>query len=261
MKNFLKNITFLSLLVPALIGCVEDPKQFPCERGSGVVTTETRIVSGFTKIVFDVPADLYLHRDTSFALSIQAEESMMEWIETTVSGNVLEIRNERCFRGHKTIRIDLYLPEFDYLEVVGSGDVYGESTFNTTALELLIKGSGSIRLDAVADDVTLEITGSGDAEMDLVTEHLHSRITGSGDLYLSGTSTGHDIRVEGSGNVEGFDLATSETAVKISGSGNAELQVESLLKVQIAGSGDVRYKGTPLLDVNISGSGKVVNDN
>lgn len=254
-------LTLFSMVVLGLSGCFEDPKLFPCENGSGEVVTETRTVADFSKLTIDIPADIYLHRDTAFGVEIEAQTSLMEWIDTEVSGNMLEIRNDRCFRGIKTIRIDVFMPEVDYIEVVGSGDVYGQDAFSGTDLELDIMGSGSIELAASASDVTLNILGSGDAILDLVAESLSSRITGSGDLISQGELDVHDIVIEGSGAVSSFDLITNETSILISGSGDAEVYADSLLDVRINGSGDVFYKGIPVLDVSVNGSGEVVNRN
>ncbi|MDP5168833.1 MAG: DUF2807 domain-containing protein [Bacteroidia bacterium] len=261
MNSIFSKFILAAASMAMLTGCWEDPKLFPCENGSGVITTETRTLDAFTQLIVDIPADIYLHRDTAFSLDIEAQESLLEWIDTDVSGNVLEIRNDRCFRNHKTIRIDVYLPEFDYLEVVGSGDVYGVDMFTNTKLDMEIKGSGSIQLDATADQITLKITGSGDADLNLTTDYLNSKITGSGDLVTEGSATVHDARIEGSGSLEAFDLTTDETDINISGSGDAEVFVNTQLTVKIVGSGDVFYKGTPAIDVNVSGSGEVVNVN
>lgn len=261
MKFFGAKLMMISFLAVSLSGCFEDPKLFPCESGSGEVISETRTVTGFSKLTIDVPADIYLHRDTAFGVEIEAQTSLMEWIDTEVSGNMLEIRNDRCFRGVKTIRIDVYMPEVDYIEVVGSGDVYGQDAFSGTDLELDIMGSGSIELAASATDVTLNILGSGDAILDLAAESLSSRITGSGDLIAEGELDVHEIVIEGSGSVSAFDLITDETDILISGSGDAEVYADSLLNVRINGSGDVFYKGTPILDVSVNGSGEVINQN
>lgn len=262
MKACLSPLAWMAVASFALTGCWEDPKLFPCETGSGAITTESRTVSGFTRLIIDVPADVYLHRDSSFALEIKAQESLLEWIDTDVTGDLLEIRNDRCFTNTKTIRIDIYLPSIEGIEVVGSGDVYGMDAFaSATSLVLEIRGSGSIDLEAGASEVSVDITGSGDATLNLDTDLLTSKITGSGDLFLDGDATVHSIKVEGSGEVQAFDLITSETEIVISGSGDVEVYADSLLDVRIVGSGDVYYKGTPSLNVNISGSGEVINVN
>ncbi len=261
MKAYLSPLALMAVASLALTGCWEDPKLFPCETGSGAITTESRTVSGFTRIIIDVPADVYLHRDSSFSLDIKAQESLLEWIDTDVTGDLLEIRNDRCFTNTKTIRIDVYLPSIEGIEVVGSGDVYGLDAFASSKLDLEIRGSGSIELEASADEVTVTITGSGDADLSLDTDLMTSKITGSGDLLLDGDATVHSIKVEGSGEVQAFNLLTSETEIVISGSGDVEVHADSLLDVRIMGSGDVYYKGTPSLNVNISGSGEVINVN
>lgn len=261
MKTTSMRWLLLLAITPLLTACFEDPKLFPCEAGDGVKTTETRAVAGFTEMIIDIPADIYLHQDTAYFLTIEAQENLMDWINTDVSGSVLEIRNERCFRQVKTIRIDVYLPELSLLEINGSSDVYGQDAFATNQLTLAVNGSGSIDLEADADEVDLDITGSGDIRLATITDYLNSRIRGSGDVVLSGATDVFDLKIEASGSVEAFPFQTNETYIIISGSGDAEVAADSILDVTINGSGDVYYQGNPFLDVKINGSGEVINAN
>ncbi len=55
-----------------------------------------------------------------------------------------------------------------------------------------------------------------------------------------------------------FNLIAENADINISGSGNAEITANQLLKVKIAGSGNVYYKSNPVINLEVSGSGKVV---
>jgi hypothetical protein len=90
---------------------------------------------------------------------------------------------------------------------------------------------------------------------------IESTISGSGRIHLGGSAFEHRINISGSGDVRAFDLATTNTYVKISGSGNSEVWTTNYLDVIISGSGSVYYRGNPQINANISGSGGVFNAN
>ena len=241
-------------------GC-EAPLPFPCEAGEGNRVTEARSPRAFTKIILDLPGDVYVHKDTGFFLNITAQQNIIDQITTDVNGNVLEISSDNCFRSHKTIEIEVGLPDLAMLEVMGSGDFYGVDNFNSQTLELSVRGSGSIELEADAIEAFLDIQGSGDIHLITQVQDIETHVLGSGDVYLTGSANFHNVDLEASGNLNAFDFNTHQTDVRIAGSGNGEVSADSLLNVKIRGSGNVLYKGTPALNVDITGTGEVISAN
>ncbi|MEM6807322.1 MAG: DUF2807 domain-containing protein, partial [Bacteroidota bacterium] len=116
---------------------------------------------------------------------------------------------------------------------------------------------GSIDMSGSYQRVYQEINGSGDISLDIRAEEIETTIKGSGDLLMLGSAELHTIKMDGAGNLESFDLLSSTSDIRISGSGDADLNVANELSVVIKGSGDVRYKGTPTVDADITGSGKL----
>ena len=249
-----------ALLLLSLYSCDENSIH-PCERGVGAVVSEVRSVSNFSKIRLDVPGDLYIRRDSVFRLEISGQANILNEITTEVRGDLLEIDSRHCLRSHKTIRIDLSLPTTTALEVRGSGNVFGLDRFEADALNLLVKGSGSIEFEADVRRLDIDIDGSGNITLDAQAEEIETDINGSGDLFLSGSTLRHLIDINGSGDVFAFQTPTSESTIRITGSGDCEVRVSDQLNVTIRGSGNVRYKGNPSVSANITGSGRLTNDN
>jgi Putative auto-transporter adhesin, head GIN domain len=64
--------------------------------------------------------------------------------------------------------------------------------------------------------------------------------------------------ISGSGKVYASNLEADKCDVRISGSGDVEINVKSDLDANISGSGSVTYKGNPShVNSHSSGSGKV----
>ncbi|MEM7368844.1 MAG: head GIN domain-containing protein [Bacteroidota bacterium] len=258
--NHFKYSLLACLLLGALASCENTP-EFPCVKGDGARITEARTITEFSRVSLNVDADVYLHQGGTHDVSITAQENIIAEITTEVAGEVLEIHNTTCLRQEKTIRIDITLPVLAGLEVDGPGDVYGESSFTASEMEILIQGKGGIELTANADKVQLELGGSGNATLDLQTDVLISKVKGTGDLHLSGTGLYHNSTVNASGNLNAFDFISDHTDLIMKGAGDANVHADSILTVDILGTGNVFYKGRPSLNVKISGSGEVKDAN
>lgn len=139
--------------------------------------------------------------------------------------------------------IYIYVPVITRLESRGSSDVYGESNFQQQA------------------DMNIELRGSGEIDLYVDTDNINIENSGSGDVYLEGLADNVDVFLSGSGWVRTFNLPTDFADVRVSGSGSAEVTVDTDLDVIISGSGDVRYKGHPNIHSTITGSGRLVDAN
>jgi len=239
-----------------LVGCDGDGI-LPCENGDGARVTEPRTETNFDQVRLDIPGDVYITKGEDFSIDITAQGNIIDELETEVLGSTLAITNSRCLRSYKTIRIDITMPEVAALEVDGSGDIYVLDRFNGSKLDLYVKGSGSIDMVGDFQKTYLEVDGAGDISLDTQSEEIETRIKGSGDVSLTGVADMHNIEMEGSGNMEAFELISDICDIRIAGSGDADLNVSTELKVKIRGSGDVRYKGTPTVDADITGSGQL----
>jgi hypothetical protein len=83
-------------------------------------------------------------------------------------------------------------------------------------------------------------------------------IIGAADFELSGEQQDAlDIYITGAGNVEAFDMAVNDCIIRISGTGNCEVNVITSLDVVVSGVGNIWYMGSPTVTTNISGVGEV----
>jgi hypothetical protein len=126
--------------------------------------------------------------------------------------------------------------------------------------ELMVNGSGKIISEnsIAADYISLGLAGSGTMDVDLKGNTVKAEVSGSGTLTLRGYATSLDLGVSGSGNVKGYDCPVETCKARLSGSGNAELNVSSSLEAMVLGSGALKHKGnTKTLTKKVYGSGSV----
>jgi carbon monoxide dehydrogenase subunit G len=223
--------TFLSLILAL---CVSLPLL--------AQNSETRSLSGFTKLSVGVPADVRLSKGP---FKVQLEGEDLEEIETEVKGNQLVIKRKNdkwSFFGNDSDRIVIHIsmPSLEAVSLSGSGKLESNDQFSASHMKLNVSGSGRMRLPVAA-------------------EKLDAHVSGSGDIETSGTATVLNAHISGSGKVKAEALRAREVEVHISGSGSCSVHADNKLDAHISGSGNVNYTGSPAsVNARTSGSGKIV---
>jgi hypothetical protein len=189
--------------------------------GSGQVKTESRQVSGFTKIDLAGSGEVTIDQGPAESLTIEADDNVLPALTSKVSDSTLRLgtKPRTTVRTRSPIRYRVTVKDLTGVSLSGSGSV----------------------------------TAKG---MQLRT--LRADISGSGTINISGSAEKQDIQLSGSGRYEAGELTSQDVTAEISGSGEVVVSVSRTLKVDISGSGRVTYSGDPTLDQDISGSGKLI---
>ena len=207
--------------------------------GSGVVTEESRQVGSFSEFELAGIGNVYVEFGDETALVIEAEENLIEHIETNTFGQKLTIRMDDSYSYDPTEKINYYLTvvELDGVSISGLGSVYLPEV-ETGRFELEISGAGDVNIDALyADRLNAELSGLGDVDI------------------LDGEVDFQDVSISGSGAYSAENLACREARVRVSGLGSAVVNVSEYLEAEITGAGDIMYSGSPEVSAEISGLG------
>ena len=192
----------------------------------------------------------------------------------TASGDkTTETRSLRSFTGVKSSGANdvhiTYGTEFK-VTIKGSDNLipYFETEVIGSTLHL-----GYERINVRRDDIEVFVTlpeiqyvsVSGSGSVDIygdfpAVDFFDLSISGSGEVEVEDALEADEtvIRISGSGEADLEKLTTNYADVNISGSGDARLRVQETLKARISGSGKIYYKGNPQVDSQISGSGRVI---
>lgn len=206
------------------------------------IEKETRDLKGFTRISFGVSGNLYITFGPEFNVVLEGEKSLLDDIETEISGGKLVIKKDN-WRMNMNDKVNIYItmPELTSLGVSGSGKAEIKDAVKAQNLNLSVSGSGKLMTASVnAADLTCSISGSGNI-----------LISGDGNVSKA------DISISGSGNYTGEPLKIGSVEISISGSGNCHCNVTESLSASVSGSGNVTYLGNPKIDARVSGSGHV----
>lgn len=235
----IKQLTFFAVLLFAATGCIDD---FTI-RGNGIAATQGRLVPVFDKVKSSGDFQVHITKGNELEVVINAEENLLPYIETSVSGNTLliDIPGLHNVRNRLPMNVYITVPTLAGVKQSGSGNITTDY-FSTDKMELFISGSGSIStaVDANIVDAT---------------------ISGSGWMKIAGDSNQSNLSISGSGNIDSYNLMVNYCNTNISGSGNVHVYALKSIYARISGSGNVFYTGTPIIETSISGSGKIIRKN
>ena len=79
---------------------------------------------------------------------------------------------------------DVAMPQLDKIIIRGSGDVIGSGVIKGKTLDIVVLGSGDIRLDVDYDTINIKMIGSGDVTLKGQCKMINATLTGSGDLRI-----------------------------------------------------------------------------
>jgi hypothetical protein len=234
------------------------------------VQTETRPVSGFSKLRIQGYGEVILTQGEQESLTIQADKYILQRIRSIVRDRRLTLGFDLAWWewitwwinwmtvSDRSIRYQIGMKKVESLASEGSV-VLKSGPILAEGLKLSVSGSAEVEIERI-QALNCEIVVSGSSEIEIrqiECGELTTRINGSGEIELAGQAGQHTMRVSGSGKIEAQDLETRVTDIHVSGSATALVNAVEQLGVQISGAGTVRYRGDPQVSQSITGVGSV----
>jgi hypothetical protein len=251
--------------------------------GSGKIVNETRDVHGYSQVVFSAPGELTIEQNGQEGLFIEADDNLLQYIKTSVKGDILYIYVEPDILQlypSKPIRYSLDAATLTHVSLNGSGSIHSDELIASN-LDFDLNGSGNISIAAVkSQNTTLDLGGSGAYRIDnLIADQFTASLNGSGDIIMNKAILNTaNLEVTGSGKLSTTDLVADTLSTNMSGSGdcilNGEVNHQSIAiygsgsynagtlqsqvaTVKIIGSGDSHVWATDELYITIAGSGDI----
>jgi hypothetical protein len=255
--NLLTTLIFATLVLSACsIGDVRTV------RGSGDVVEETRAVSGVTGVNLATIGHLTIEVGDTESFRIEAEDNLMEYLETEVRSGKLRIGTQDKVNLHNTKPVNYYLTvtDLDTIEISSSGDIEAPD-LEAERFSITIASSGNLEMgDFEGDALTVKISSSGDVTMGMLNANtLMVDIDSTGNLDIAGGEVKtQNITISSSGKYRAQDLASDEADVRLNSTGSATIWVQDHLKANLSSSGDLRYRGNPTVDETTNSSGDVI---
>lgn len=189
----------------------------------------------FQEISINGTAAVYIN--TSEEPGISVKESDLNFINYSVKNGTLELNTGAA----KTVYV--HTATLSRLTINGAGDVYSSDTLKGNELNLQCNGTGKMNLLANYSTISAVIAGSS-------------------DLKISGTTNQFNALLSGAGNIKAYGLKATNADIKLSGAGDAQVNVSNKLEGNVSGVGTIYHLGDPKeLIVEVSGIGEVKKSN
>lgn len=228
-------------------------------------------VRDFTSIINRTRADLVIHLGKDWKVEAQGNKRGVQNLKIFNRNGELVIRSKLSIFLfgriiYRPVLISIYMPQWDLeaLTVTGLGDanIIGDlrsknTTLKTTArgsisavgnverLTLLSSASGGIAFTGHSQVLDVKLSASGDTNLKVQTDNIKAKISSSGSIYISGEARNSEIQLTARGNFVGRDFSSDYANIRISGSGDAELRIESEMDVRLTAQGNLYYWGNP----------------
>lgn len=210
--------------------------------GTGPLVEQDRDVEGVTGVELATMGTLHISLGSTTSLRVEAQDNLMEYIETEVRGSTLLIRNTPGYdlRSTKPIQYYLTVEKLDNIEVSSSGDIE-VGNLKSNSLSIRSNSSGDIKIDGL-DGSSLDV-----------------KISSSGEVEISaGQIQKQSIDISSSGDYQARDMASATADIDLTSSGSATVWVSDRLRGSLSSSGNIYYAGNPEVDVRITSSGRTI---
>jgi len=189
-------------------------------KGSGVVKSEPRPVSGFTAIALSSVGKVVVQQTGSESLTVSAEDNLLPLLETRVADGTL------------------YLGTKDGTNLDPTRPI--EYTLTIKTLEgLRVSGAGTVEASAIQG------------------QRMKVTLSGVGGVTLAGAAEALELDLSGVGHFRGADFKVKQATVRSSGVGSAIVNASDKLDATVSGVGAVEYLGSPQVTQSVSGVGSV----
>ena len=229
MKQFL----ILLLTVFTLVSCDQTT-------GSGNIVTETREAGSFDAISVGGSFEVEVKIGAVTSVKVEADDNIIKYIETKVSGNILKISTEDL-HNYSDVHMKVYVtaPAITNIKASASADVIAESILTgSDRLAFKVSSSASIKAEVDAPEIETEASSSA-------------------TITLTGKTKTHKTKASSSAEIKTFGLLSENTSAHASSSADIEVHASVTLNAKASSSASVRYRGAATVTKSESSSGTV----
>lgn len=210
MKKILVALSALLVLSSCVINVGNKGKHVVCK---GPVQEKTLELAGFDKIHVNGHSDLILSQGESFAVKVNANEEVFDYLDFHVDGStlVMETLDHVQLRA-KTFKVYVTLPCLKGLTVNGAVDAELKGYHSDENLDVLVNGAGDFDLcDIKVPVLAFQVNGAGDLNVtNMDVDELAVIVNGAGDAKLSGKAGKASFSVSGAADIDAMELECAE---------------------------------------------------
>ena len=254
-------VSLILLLAVVAAACGESTVESDVVTGSGGSTTKTYALSGFTAVQADQGFSVAVTRGESFAVSVSAEESLIQYLEVEVRGDALYLGLDpsRTYR-LATLTAEVTMPELSGVEVTRAADVFVEGFTTKGDLTFTVADAGELSIDALkAQDATFEMSGAARLGAKLaLSGALSVTARGGSQAVLAGVARSVEVKASEASVVSLQGVAARTATVELTGASKTSVRASRTVNAAVSEASALDYYGTAELgEMNVAGTSQV----
>lgn len=206
------------------------------ENGNGNVVTEDReVTQDFGEVKGSRGLDVYLTKGNENKIVVEADENLLDLIETNISNGKLTITSSKNIGRAKAKKIHVTYVELSTIEASSGADVIGNSVIKSETL-------------------TLDCSSGADLEVEVFTKQLYAETSSGADIDVSGKASTLNAKASSGSDLNAKKLEVITCNAKASSGANITVNVKDNLDAKASSGGDVKYYGNPVSVTKKDGS-------
>jgi hypothetical protein len=236
-------------------------------RGNEKVVKVDRKVEPFKSISTSNGWDIILTQGNTYSMTIEADENLIDLLETIVKDGKLEIRSKKQISQSKVRRVHLTFKELEAVSASGGSDVKFETPLKTPSFSIALSGgSDLVRLELQTEKLNAAMSGGSDAKIEIGkiqsinigssggsdviltginAEKASIALSGGSDAKISGTINNLTLSASGGSDVSGQSLTVKDLKIELSGASDGKIEVTGTLDISLSGGSDFYCIGKP----------------
>ncbi len=194
--------------------------------GNGNVVTEERPVGDFTAVRGSAGMDVFLTEGSENKVVVEADENLMEVIETSVEGHTLKITTDKSIGRSKSKKVHVTYIKLESVEASSGADVIGNSVIKNETLSLESSSGADLEVEILAKEVYINTSSGADL-----------KVSGRAERLVADASSGSDLRAR--------QLEVLSCKAEASSGASIEVTTKNEMEGNASSGGDIRYYGNP----------------
>jgi hypothetical protein len=198
------------------------------ENGNGNVVTQERDVSeDFDQVKGSAGLDVYLTQGEENKIVVEADENLLQYIETDVENGKLHITTSENIGRSEAKKVHVTYKELNTIEASSGADVVGKSVVKSKNLSLKSSSGADLTLEVFSKDITAK-SSSGS----------NMTLSGKASSLKADASSGSELNAK--------KLLVLNCNAEASSGAEVTVNVKERLETHSSSGGDINYYGNPV---------------
>ncbi|MEZ4779082.1 MAG: head GIN domain-containing protein [Flavobacteriaceae bacterium] len=220
----------IKILLIAVAGIVATSCHFDINlgevNGNGNVTTEERPVGDFTGVRGSAGMDVFLTEGSENKVVVEADENLLEYIETYVENGTLKVTTKKSIGRSKSQKVHVTYVHLESIEASSGADVIGNSVIKNETLSLSSSSGADLEVEILAKEVYASSSSGSDL-----------KVSGKATRLIADASSGSDLKAR--------ELEVISCKAEASSGADITVNVKEQMEGHASSGGDIKYYGNP----------------